>query len=243
MTVIIFITGSYLYLCQQSSISYKNFDYHKKLPDGYTIHGLDISHYQGEINWESLIQIPENLPPIRFIFIKATEGGDLLDTRFHDNFTQAKQKGFTCGAYHFYNPKTPPDRQAAFFIKQVTLSCGDLPPVLDIEKRGDKPLSIFQDELLTWLKKIETHYKTKPIIYTSYSFKNNYLNDSVFNTYPFWIAHYYVEKVEYKDKWHFWQHTDNASVPGVQGKVDLNVFNGTENDFQDLIIKKTASIY
>lgn len=221
----------------------KTSEYNVKLPDGYEIHGLDISHHQGNINWQQLSESQKNSNPIRFIFIKATEGGDFLDTKFHSNFADAKQNGFICGAYHFYNPKTSPDRQAAFFIKQVTLSQGDLPPVLDIEERGEKPLSTFQNELITWLKKIEKHYNTKPIIYASYSFKNNYLNDSIFNTYPFWIAHYYTEKVEYKNKWHFWQHSDKAFIQGIGNNVDLNVFNGTENDFQNLIIKKTASIY
>lgn len=237
LTAIILLIGSYLYLCQQTS-KYQVSDYHKKLPDGYTIHGLDISHHQGDINWEVLTQSQENQPPIRFIFIKATEGGDLLDTRFHTNFTQAKQKGFTCGAYHFYNPQTSPGRQAAFFIQNVTLSTGDLPPVLDIEKRGNKPLSTFQHEILTWLQKVEKHYQTKPIIYTSYRFKESYLNDSIFNTYPFWIAHYYVEQVSYPHQWHFWQHTDNATIPGVQSLVDLNVFNGTESQFQEMTIQK-----
>ncbi len=231
------VTGTYYYL------SNRNSEYNVKLPDGYEIHGLDISHHQGNINWKQLSESQKNPNPIRFIFMKATEGGDFLDTKFHSNFADAKQNGFICGAYHFYNPKTSPDRQAAFFIRQVTLSCGDLPPVLDIEERGNKPLSTFQSELLAWLRKIETHYKTKPIIYTSYSFKNNYLSDSIFNSYPFWIAHYYVEKVEYKNKWHFWQHSDRAFIHGIGHNVDLNVFNGTENDFQNLIIKKTTPAY
>ncbi len=235
LVIIAVSTGVTYYLSNQKS------EYKVKLPNGYDIHGLDISHHQGNINWELLSKTKKNPNPIRFVFIKATEGGDFLDSKFHANFAEAKKNGFICGAYHFYNPETLPDRQAAFFIKQVALSCGDLPPVLDIEERGNKPLSTFQNELIVWLKKIETHYKIKPIIYASYSFKINYLNNPAFNSYPFWLAHYYVDEVEYKNKWHFWQHTDKAFVQGIGYNVDLNTFNGTENDFQNMMIKESES--
>lgn len=84
-----------------------------------------------------------------------------------------------------------------FFINSVKLDSGDLPPVLDIEKRGKDENQLRRD-LKLWLDKIEQHYKVKPILYTSYKFKTRYLNDSVFNSYPYWIAHYYVDSVEYR---------------------------------------------
>lgn len=94
-----------------------------------------------------------------------------------------KHMGLSVGAYHFYNPKTDPVRQADFFINSVKLDSGDLPPVLDIEKRGKDENQLRRD-LKLWLDKIEQHYKVKPILYTSYKFKTRYLNDSVFNSYP-----------------------------------------------------------
>ena len=167
------------------------------LPSGYRVHGFDISHHQGEINWAVLSKTQFTPFPIRFVFLKASEGGDFSDTTFVHNFDLARQYGFIRGAYHFYNPKTDASRQADFFIRSVQLEPGDLPPVLDIEKRGDDDDRLRKD-LLVWLRKIEQHYKVKPILYTSYKFKTRYLNDSVFNTYPYWIAHYYVDSVEYK---------------------------------------------
>ena len=77
----------------------------------------------------------------------------------------------------------------------------------------------------------------KPILYTSYKFKSRYLNDSVFNTYPYWIAHYYVDSVKYEGPWHFWQHTDVGNVPGIKEEVDLNVFNGSLEQLQALTYK------
>ena len=92
-----------------------------------------------------------------------------------------------------------------------------------------------------WLDIVEAHYGVKPILYTSYKFKTNYLNDSIFNSYPYWIAHYYVDSVEYKGKWKFWQHTDVGTVPGEEESVDLNIFNGTIDELKAMTIKRKIS--
>lgn len=205
------------------------------LPSGYQVHGFDVSHHQGAINWAVLSKTQFTPFPIRFVFLKASEGGDFSDTTFVHNFDLARQYGFIRGAYHFYNPKTDASRQADFFIHSVQLEPGDLPPVLDIEKRGDDDDRLRKD-LLIWLQKIEQHYKVKPILYTSYKFKTRYLNDSIFNTYPYWIAHYYVDSVEYKGQWKFWQHTDAGTLPGIKEQVDLNVFNGTLEELKQMTI-------
>jgi len=107
------------------------------------------------------------------------------------------------------------------------LSKGDLPPVLDVETTGKRSPLELKSAVKTWLDRVEAHYGVKPILYTSYKFKKRYLNDSIFNAYPYWIAHYYVDSVKYEGKWHFWQHTDVGNVPGIEEEVDLNVFNGT----------------
>ena len=172
------------------------------MPAGYQVHGIDISHYQGDIQWKMLEQTRQGQFPIEFIFMKATEGGDYADDRFKANFDSARAHGFLRGAYHFYNPKTDPNRQADFFIRSVKLEPGDLPPVLDIEKKS-REVKKLQADLKIWLKKVEKHYGVKPIIYASYKFKTRYLNDSVFNTYPYWIAHYYVDSVQYQGRWEF----------------------------------------
>ena len=173
--------------------------------------------------------------PVEFVFMKATEGGDFPDDRFVENFDSARIHGFIRGAYHFYNPKTDPDKQADFFIQSVHLESGDLPPVLDIEKKS-KDIRKLQTDLKIWLQKVEKHYGVKPIIYASYKFKERYLNDSVFNSYPYWIAHYYVDSVKYEGDWKFWQHTDVGTLPGIEEKVDLNVFNGSLPEMKKMLI-------
>ena len=205
------------------------------LPAGYRVHGFDVSHHQGRIDWAKL-RLTQHTPfPIRFVFMKASEGGDFSDTTFTTNFNRAREYGFIRGAYHFYNPKTDPSRQADFFIRSVTLEPGDLPPVLDIEKKGDD-VDQLRRNLKVWLDKVERHYKVKPILYTSYKFKTRYLNDSIFNTYPYWIAHYYTDTVEYKGQWTFWQHTDVGSLPGIDERVDLNVFNGDLEQLRQFVL-------
>ena len=206
------------------------------LPYGYKVHGFDISHHQESINWAALSQTQRAPFPVRFVFIKASEGGDFNDSAFQKNFEMARKHGFIRGAYHFYNPKTDALRQADFFIRTVKLEPGDLPPVLDIEKRG-KDIDKLRADLKIWLDRIESYYRVKPILYTSYKFKTRYLNDSVFNSYPYWIAHYYVDSVEYRGEWRFWQHTDAGTLPGIRKQVDLNVFNGTIEELEGMTVR------
>lgn len=207
------------------------------IPDGYDIHGIDISHYQGKIDWKKLLQNKETATPLHFVFMKATEGGDHNDTTFEANFANARNHGFIRGAYHFYIPSTDALKQADFFIRTVKLVSGDLPPVLDVEVTGRKEKKELQQGIKRWLDRVESHYGVKPILYTSYKFKTRYLDDSIFNAYPYWIAHYYVDSVRYQGKWHFWQHTDVGSVLGIKEDVDLNVFNGSLEELKKLTIK------
>lgn len=239
LLVVVFVSGFYYFFIRPYAYRWKPCygmkAYGICMPHGYKVHGLDISHHQGKVDWKMLKQTHQGQYPIQFVFMKATEGGDFTDNRFVENFDSAKANGFIRGAYHFYNPKTDPHKQADFFINTVKLEPGDLPPVLDIEKKG-KSMSQLQQDLKIWLKKVETHYGVKPIIYASYKFKTRYLNDSVFDSYPYWIAHYYVDSVKYQGNWHFWQHTDVGTLPGIDKQVDLNIFNGSPADLNSLLL-------
>ena len=103
-----------------------------KYPEGYEIHGIDISHYQGKIDWDELQNGMIEGCPIRFIIMKSTEGASRLDDTFYDNFENAREYGFIRGAYHFWTNKSSAREQAYWFLKKVHLQDGDLPPVISI---------------------------------------------------------------------------------------------------------------
>ena len=205
-------------------------------PEGFEIRGIDISHYQDRIDWERLRNANVQRVPLRFVFVKATEGVSMIDENFSDNFYQARQNDLIRGAYHFFVPDADARKQARFFLKQVHLEEGDLPPVLDVEKVGRLSSEQLRKAVRTWLEIVEEHYGVKPILYTGASFKKKYLNDSIFNQYPYWIAHYYVEKPTYEGSWKFWQYTDFGKIDGIQGNVDCNIFNGSLQDLRKMTI-------
>lgn len=213
---------------------YGNRSYGVCMPFKYSVHGLDVSRHQGVIEWDSLKANIDLESPLNFVFIKATEGGDFSDVNFISNFKSAKRVNLIRGAYHFFTPKTSAKKQAEFFIENVQLEKGDLPPVLDVEIIGKHSSETICDSVLVWLDIVEKHYKVKPILYTSFKFRTKYLNSEKLDQYPFWIAHYYVDRVRYTGKWDFWQHSDRGVVKGIDRLVDLNVFNGTIDQLKAL---------
>lgn len=167
-----------------------------------------------------------------------------MDENFEENFANALNHGFVRGAYHFWSNRSSARQQAYYFLDKVHLEEGDLPPVLDIEHAPkDKPVEEFQRDILTWLHIVEDRYHVKPILYTYYKFKERYLSAPVFDDYPYWIAHYYVSKIEYKGAWKFWQHTDAGRLPGIKGPVDFNVYNGSYYDLKKLTIGSREDAY
>ena len=239
---IVYVLVFYHFFVSPFSFRWKAFYGDTKYPEGFSIQGIDISHYQGRINWAVLRESTFEDFPIRFVFIKATEGASLLDENFNDNFYQAREYGLIRGAYHYFLPSVSAKSQAEYFLKQVHLEVGDLPPVLDIEVVGNLTKAQVRKAALTWLNTVERYYGVKPILYTGYKFKMDYLSDSIFNTYPYWIAHYYVDSIRYKGEWKFWQHTDCGRIGGVKGNVDFNVYNGSMYDLMKFTIQRKRLI-
>lgn len=202
-----------------------------------TVRGIDISHYQDNINWDKLRNAQIQGSPVSFVFVKATEGTNILDENFNQNFFNAKKNDIIRGAYHFFSTTSSGKAQAKYYCKMVQLDEKDLPPVLDVESIGLYSPKKLQKEVLEWLREVEKHYGVTPILYTYYKFKTSYLNNPELDKYPHWIAHYYVDSLVYKGEWKFWQHTDAGKVDGIKGNVDVNLFNGSYQDLLDLTIK------
>ncbi|MGM8362743.1 glycoside hydrolase family 25 protein [Flavobacterium sp. ARAG 55.4] len=192
--------------------------------------GIDVSEYQGDIEWDA-VETLDNDYKISFVFIRATVGDDRLDKRFKENWLKAKENKLIRGAYHYYRPNENSIEQAELFIKNVTLQKGDLPPVLDIEQLPkNQSVGRLKIGLRRWLNKIEEHYKVKPIIYTGERYYDDFLKEE-FSDYLFWIANYNFYREKLDEDWLFWQFTEKASVSGIKGNVDVNIFNG---DLQQL---------
>ncbi len=203
------------------------------LPPDYEVHGIDVSRYQGTINWEQVSDHTSNNIGISFAFIKASEGRTIRDVTFQRNWREAKENRMMRGAYHFFRPHLTADEQFNLFKGIVKLEKEDLPPVLDVEMRGSTPPAKMKKSVKRWLVLAEKHYGVTPILYTSYSFYKNYFNNKDFEKYPLWIAHYATDDLNRLTKeWHFWQHNEGGKVKGIRGEVDFNVFKG---EYQDLL--------
>ena len=190
--------------------------------------GFDVSEYQSEIDWEQTYHIDESFE-LSFVFIRATAGKNKVDSRFKENWKASKERELIRGAYHYYRPNENSIEQAENFIKNVKLEKGDLPPVLDIEKLPkSQSIDSLKVGLRRWLKKVEKHYKVKPIIYSGESYYTDFLKEE-FSDYPLWIANYNFWRNHLEDDWLFWQFTEKAQIDGIEGMVDVNIFNGDKN--------------
>ena len=178
----------------------------------YPVKGIDVSSYQGEIDWEILSK-----QDISFAFIKATEGSSFVDKNFAYNFEQAKKTSLAVGAYHFFSYDSAGETQAENFISTVEPFEGVLPPVIDLEFYGDKEKNPPEREQVTeqlkiMLDRLEEYYHQKPIIYaTEKSYKLYLSND--FDDYDIWIRNV-LTKPQLSDgrSWTFWQYTNRKRV-------------------------------
>lgn len=198
-------------------------------PKKYPVHGVDVSRWQGNIDWAKLRAQGAN-----FAYIKATDGGDHLDPMFRKNWNGAHAAGLKRGAYHFFYWCRSGAEQAEWFIRNVPKSATALPPVIDVEynhqssckKRPSRELVL--KKMKTFMDRLEEHYGQRPVIYTAPDFYEDNLQGE-FGDHAFWLrstaAH--PKKVYPDRKWLFWQYSGTGLSHGVKGEIDLNVFNGT----------------
>ncbi len=202
------------------------------------IHGIDVSKWQGQIDWRSV-----KAHGTKFAYIKSTEGGDHLDDRFMDNWRGAAAAGVPRGAYHFVFWCRSAEDQAEWFRRNVPADPDALPPVLDVEWNGESrncPKKIPREQALqmihTLLEAMEEHTGKRPIIYTDITFHAEILEQE-FKDYPFWIRSTAAEPHErYRNRrWTFWQFTTTGRVAGINGNVDRNAFYGSEGEWMSFM--------
>jgi lysozyme len=212
-------------------------DFGIKLPLAYDMHGIDISHHNGTIDWPQVKEAADKYVKLSFIFIKATEGTSITDKQFKRNWEAAKENGFIRGAYHYYIPWRDPESQIKIFTKNVRLAEGDLAPVLDIEENALKADKKIIEDIGKWLRLAKNYYGIKPIIYTNQSFYNKFIKRNFEEDYPLWIADYSKKELKlYPNKTlEFWQYSKKGALEGIVGEVDFNSYLKSEKEFKKLL--------
>ncbi|MGF7006741.1 glycoside hydrolase family 25 protein [Aminobacter sp. BE322] len=211
-------------------------------PKNFAVHGVDVSRWQGEIDWPKLRTQGAN-----FAYIKATDGGDHLDPMFKENWREAGAAGLRRGAYHFFYWCRTAGEQADWFIRNVPRVEGALPPVIDVEYNGESSCKrrlsreTIIEKMQVFMDRLERYYGQRPIIYTAPDFYRDNLQGE-FLDYPFWLRAVAQppSKVYPGRKWVFWQYSGSGLSHGVEGKIDLNVFYGNEDTWNAWLAKATS---
>lgn len=214
--------------------NYKRYaDFNISIPKGYTVHGIDVSHFCCEVDWKAVKKVRIDSVSVQFAFLRSTMGSSGIDFQFENNWKNTRKNGIIRGAYHYFYPWQDPERQAYHFLKNCQLEKGDLPPVLDIETTEGETLPELIRDIKIWLEIVEEKTGVKPIIYTNIYHLENFFADR-FKEYPLWIANYQNNSLNFtiERQWLFWQHSNKGRINGSSEPVDFNVFNGTFEELQ-----------
>ncbi len=196
---------------------------------GPTVNGVDVSTYQGTVNWASVKSSGRV-----FAFTRVSDGTTHPDGTFATNWAGIKNAGLLRGAYQFFRPGEDPNAQADLLIAKVgKLGAGDLPAVLDLETVDGVAAATLQARAKAWLQRVEQGTGKKPIVYTA-NFMSSAIGTSL-GAYPLWVANYGVTCPTMPSgftAWKFWQSSSTGNVSGISGAVDLDEFQGTLADLK-----------
>lgn len=218
------------------------------------VYGIDISRYQHEvkgrvygIRWADLriTHLADDRRvrgkvdyPVSYVYIKSTQGDDIVNRYYQTDSRQARRHGLAVGSYHFFSTRMSGAVQAEYFLQKSVVAASDLPPMLDVEPSDRRVAEMGGDEELVrqlriWLERVEQATGKRPVIYSYQKFIDDHLASSpdLLNDYPVWVARY----GEYKPYYRLlhWQLSSSGRVRGIQGEVDINVFNGTAEHFRE----------
>jgi GH25 family lysozyme M1 (1,4-beta-N-acetylmuramidase) len=200
---------------------------------GTTTQGIDVSYYQGNINWTSVKNAG-----IKFAFLRVSDGTGFKDPKFATYWAQAKAAGLIVGTYQFFRPSQDVVAQADILINALggSYTPGDLPPVIDVEADGGLSPATVAARVRTWVDRVKLKLGVDPIVYTGkYFWRDEVGGPTSFVGNPLWIAQYTNLCPDLPApwaKWTFWQNTDKGSVAGISGPVDMDKFNGTLAELQ-----------
>lgn len=226
------------------------------------IYGIDISKYQHgkgrkyyPIQWNRLRisslgsisrkTVHGNVDyPVSFVYIKSTEGTSIRNPYFKSDYTQAHRYKIKAGAYHFYSVRSSATVQAEYFLKHTSFKPGDMPPVLDVEPTDKQIEQMGGAEALfrsirTWMEIVRRKVGVRPVLYVSQRFVNKYISQApdIKRNYNIWIARYGEYKPDVRLV--YWQLCPDGRVDGITGEVDINVFNGYRDKFNEFVASET----
>lgn len=200
----------------------------------YPVRGVDVSAYQGTIDWKKLSE-----QDIQFAYIKATEGSSFVDEKFQENYKNAQETNLKIGAYHFFSYDSEGETQAENFINHVEKIDNMLPPVIDVEfygeyKKNNPDKEKTREQLRILIDKIKENYEISPILYATNESYELYIANN-FEDCEIWIRDI-IKSPDLPDnrEWTFWQYTNRGILEGYQGEetyIDMNVFHGTQEEF------------
>lgn len=196
---------------------------------GPTVKGIDVSYYQGTIDWARVKN-----DGVKYAFIRVSDGLGTIDTKFETNWAGTRANGILHGAYQFFRPNQDPIAQAELFLDKIgnTIADDDLPPVIDIEAAGGLTPAQVAAKAKQWIDHVEAALGVKPIIYTGFYFWRDQVGAPAYGAaYPLWHAQYTSAACPNISapwtRWTFWQYTSSGTVAGITGNVDTNRFDGT----------------
>jgi lysozyme len=212
--------------------------------DGEVTLGIDVSRWQGDIDWAAVSN-----DGVKYAIIRVSDGTQAIDRYFEANWAGAQQHGILRSVYQFFRPNQDPIEQANILIAKVIANGPtDLPPVIDVEADDGASQAAMQAAVLAWLNHVEAALGMTPIIYTGKYFWQDHLATNSFNRYPLWVAQYpfnasCLREDDLRSRlsgglcpdlpnnawsdWAFWQYSSSGCVAGIDGNVDMNLFNGT----------------
>jgi len=198
---------------------------------GSTVKGVDVSTYQGSINWSSVKGAGYD-----FGIARVSDGTANPDGTFAGNWSGMKAAGVVRGSYQFFRASVDPTAQANLLLSMVgTLEAGDLAPMADVEVMDGESGATLVANLATWLNVVKSKTGRTPMIYSAPGFWDALPNTGQFGGYTLVVANWGVSCPDTPTpwtSWKFWQNADNGSVPGISGAVDTDVFNGTLGQLQ-----------
>ena len=198
--------------------------------DGETLYGIDVSRFQGTINWSQVAG-----HGVKYAWIQVSRYIDDIDAQFEANWAGAKANGILRGAYQRFHPGQSVSGQAQIMLDKIgTLDANDLPPMLDVEDADGLGPAAVAAAVKEWMDIVEPAVGVKPFIYTGYYFWKDSVQSTAFGDHPLWIANYSATCPLIPNGWNKWtlhQYSSTNHIPGITANsVDENRFNGTMAD-------------